>query len=441
MPRSEKLRRAGYAPTNSSVGRRGRHTRDRVVACAAKLFVAQGFHGTSIDAIAKAVGGSRATIYQYFESKEEIFAELARQCEPAVLEHGRQLGRLGPDVEGIRNLHKWLQEWAQLYDQYAMVFLEFPGIGTIEGLPQTDAGAVSDQYARLVADRLRQAGVSGIDPADAAAALLRIAHMVNLYRYRGMFGLQSKTTVSASLTIAMQLLLFPETPAEFIATVAPPGTVEPSDPAAADPVIPARLEEPDPTGVSPIRQDILAAASTLFVERGYYSVGMEDIAAAANVSRATLYRHFSNKVKILAELTGGAVIEARHLSDELYEVAEHDADFDGLHTWLARYVRFHRTYGGVIRAWYDGSLGGQLADAVGQGLAPFQLAASALLNRTQLPRGMDPTVAAAIFLAVLGRLTEMTVAQHRAESDYDTAGLMMLVLRRALLRSDSTTSA
>ncbi|EUA51329.1 transcriptional regulator, TetR family domain protein [Mycobacterium xenopi 3993] len=58
----------------------------------------------------------------------------------------------------MRNLHRWLRDWARLYDRYAMVFLEFPGVGTIEGLPQTDAGAVSDRYAQLVTERLRAAG-------------------------------------------------------------------------------------------------------------------------------------------------------------------------------------------------------------------------------------------------------------------------------------------
>jgi hypothetical protein len=46
---------------------------------------------------------------------------------------------------------------------------------------------------------------------------------------------------------------------------------------------------------------------------------------------------------------------------------------------------------------------------------------------------MHRAVATAIFLAVLGRMTELTVSQHRAESDYDTARLMLLVLQRALL--------
>jgi AcrR family transcriptional regulator len=441
MTSSAKLRRPGYAPANAALGRRGLHTRDRIVARAGQLFVAHGYHGTSIDAIAKAVGGSRATIYQYFESKDEIFVELCRQCEPAVLEHGRRLQGLGPDADGIRHLQQWLDEWAGLYDKYATVFLEFPGIGTIEGLPQTNAGVVSDQYTAMITGKLCEAGVRGIDPADAAAALLRISHMVNLYRFRGMFGLTSRANTSASLAIAMQLLLFPDTRAEVLATVTPATAGSPALQPADRVVDVAAAAEPDPLAVSPVRQDVLSAASVLFAERGYYSVAMEDIAAAASVSRATLYRHFSTKVKILAELTDWAVLEGRRLAAELFEVAEQDLDFDELHAWLGRYVRFHRTYGGVIRAWYDGSLSKQLSDAVSQGIAPFQQAATALLKPARLPRGIDPTVAAAIFLAVLGRMTELTVSQHRAESDYDTAELMLLVLKRALIRAAPATSA
>jgi AcrR family transcriptional regulator len=433
MGQSEKLRRPGYAPANNRLGRRGCHTRDRIVNSAAKLFVAKGFHGTSIEAIAKAVGGSRATVYQYFESKEAIFAELAGKCEPAVLEHGQRLGRLGPDIEGMRNLHRWLRDWARLYDRHAMVFLEFPGVGTIEGLPQTDAGAVSGQYAQLVTERLRAARVTGIDPDDATAALLRISHMVNLYRFRGMFGLRSEKTTSESLSIAMQLLLFPETPAHVIETVAAPGTVPPSEGTLRSSVMHTPPDEPELTGPSPIREDILAAGSLLFLERGYYSVAMEEIASAANVSRATLYRHFGNKAKILDELTGRAVVEGKHLAAELYQLANASSGFDQLHAWLARYVRFHRSYGGVIRAWYDGTLGERLAEMVSQGVAPFQLAATALLRHAELPPGMDLRVGVAIFIAVLGRMAERSMSHHRTETDYDTAGLMLLILQRSLL--------
>ncbi|MCW2652772.1 MAG: transcriptional regulator, TetR family [Mycobacterium sp.] len=262
---------------------------------------------------------------------------------------------------------------------------------------------------------------------------MRIAHMLNLYRYRGMFGLSSSAQTPASLAIAMQLMLFPETPAAVIAESVPAAMESNLSAPTADWIAVSTAAEPEPSNVSPVRQDVLSASSALFAERGYYSVAMEDIAAAACVSRATLYRHFSTKVKILVELTGWTVVEGEHIAADLHQLAEKDLDPHALHTWMGRYVRFHRSYGGVIRAWYDGTLAeARAADPVTQGMGAFHVAVSAYLNRVALPAGLDPAVAAAVFLAVLGRMTELSVARHREDSDYDAAGLMMLVLQRAL---------
>ena len=46
---------------------------------------------------------------------------------------------------------------------------------------------------------------------------------------------------------------------------------------------------------------------------------------------------------------------------------------------------------------------------------------------------MDASVAAAVFLSVLGRMTELSMSRRRNVSDYDAAALMLLVLQRALL--------
>ena len=50
------------------------------------------------------------------------------------------------------------------------------------------------------------------------------------------------------------------------------------------------------------RGDLLDTALRLFVERGYIGVRVEDIAKAAGISRATFYKHFSEREEILAEL-------------------------------------------------------------------------------------------------------------------------------------------
>jgi AcrR family transcriptional regulator len=47
------------------------------------------------------------------------------------------------------------------------------------------------------------------------------------------------------------------------------------------------------------RQDLLAAAATLFAEGGYAGVSIDDIGAAAGVSGPAVYRHFPSKQAVL----------------------------------------------------------------------------------------------------------------------------------------------
>lgn len=50
------------------------------------------------------------------------------------------------------------------------------------------------------------------------------------------------------------------------------------------------------------RERLRAAATELFCASGYFPVSVEDIAAAAGVSRMTFYRHFPDKAALAAEL-------------------------------------------------------------------------------------------------------------------------------------------
>jgi AcrR family transcriptional regulator len=427
----DKLRRPGYAPaTNAGVGRRGLHTRERILGCAAEVFLANGFHGASLEAIAKSAHASRATVYQYFAGKEEIFRELSALAERDVLEHAEHLSGLGPTVDGVDRLHWWLAEWADIYDAHAAVFAEFPGIGTATGLSVIDASMAANQFDQTVTDRLRRMRLRDLDADDAAAALGRIPHMVHLYRYRSMFPLPDRATVTWSLTVAMQLMLFPETPADVLQAGAPRITNGcPRTPPPALDSTPAAAMAIEASG-SPVPQDVLSVSSALFAERGYYDVGMEEIAAAAEVSRATLYRYFSTKDTILAELTRRAVVEIEEHAAALPAMAA-----DALTEWMLGYVRFHRTYRGVIRAWFDGTVSEQLSGAdVDHGIGSIHQAVAALLSTVDLPAGIDADVAGAVFVAVLGRMSEPTVPSAPV-SDERAAELMVKLLRRALLRS------
>lgn len=50
------------------------------------------------------------------------------------------------------------------------------------------------------------------------------------------------------------------------------------------------------------REQLLTAAANAFCDFGYFNVSVEDIAAAAGVSRMTFYRHFSGKADLALDL-------------------------------------------------------------------------------------------------------------------------------------------
>jgi AcrR family transcriptional regulator len=56
--------------------------RAAILDCAEDVFLEEGFQAASMSAIAAKLGGSKGTLYNYFESKDELFiACVARHCE------------------------------------------------------------------------------------------------------------------------------------------------------------------------------------------------------------------------------------------------------------------------------------------------------------------------------------------------------------------------
>ncbi|KLU09379.1 TetR/AcrR family transcriptional regulator [Kocuria sp. SM24M-10] len=89
-----------------------------------------------------------------------------------------------------------------------------------------------------------------------------------------------------------------------------------------------RRPSPQPTTVrgqakARRRQDLLAASATLFAERGFAGVSIDDIGAAAGVSGPAVYRHFASKQAVL----GAVLLEVSHdLLERGREVARHAPD-------------------------------------------------------------------------------------------------------------------
>ncbi|MGQ9475664.1 MAG: TetR family transcriptional regulator [Actinomycetota bacterium] len=59
-------------------GEKGDDRRKKIIANAARLFSAKGYHGTTVDDIVQATGIAKGTFYLYFESKEELLVEVIK---------------------------------------------------------------------------------------------------------------------------------------------------------------------------------------------------------------------------------------------------------------------------------------------------------------------------------------------------------------------------
>jgi TetR/AcrR family transcriptional repressor of mexJK operon len=71
------------------------------------------------------------------------------------------------------------------------------------------------------------------------------------------------------------------------------------------------------------RRAILDAATEAFLEQGYGGTSMDSIAAAAGVSKQTVYQHFGDKQRLFRELIQATVQAA---SDPVYDEARRLAD-------------------------------------------------------------------------------------------------------------------
>src|ERR1700710_2891363 len=64
------------------------------------------------------------------------------------------------------------------------------------------------------------------------------------------------------------------------------------------------------------RGQLLAAASEVFVDRGYHAAGMDEIADRAGVSKPVLYQHFSSKLELYL------AVLARHVDNLVSGVSQ-----------------------------------------------------------------------------------------------------------------------
>jgi AcrR family transcriptional regulator len=85
------------------------------------------------------------------------------------------------------------------------------------------------------------------------------------------------------------------------------------------------------------RQRLLDATAELVAERGFHSVGIVDIGAAAGVTGSAIYRHFRNKQQLLVALFDRVADELDDRARVALEVTDQSA---ALHALVCSHVEF-----------------------------------------------------------------------------------------------------
>lgn len=163
----------GANPWSSRRHRDHADKREAVVRAAARAFNERGFHNTSLDDIAAALGVSKPTIYYYVESKEHLLFECFLAGLEGIREGFRRAERSG--LPGRDRLAAVIRDYAQAVASefgWCMVRAEDHDLGPeLRTRIRTLKSEIDQGIRRLLAEGMRDGSIAPCDPKMTAFAL------------------------------------------------------------------------------------------------------------------------------------------------------------------------------------------------------------------------------------------------------------------------------
>jgi AcrR family transcriptional regulator len=148
---------------------RGERRRAQIVEVATLLLTERGYHETSMESIADAVGIRKASLYYYFESKDQLLVQIHRDMIDYVIDlHQVRIdgGGLTPS-ELLRGMITDLIQLLEIYPGRRRIFFEH-----FRELPvdmKQDVAAKRDLYGSMLVDVLEKGKAEGQFSFDDAA--------------------------------------------------------------------------------------------------------------------------------------------------------------------------------------------------------------------------------------------------------------------------------
>lgn len=259
------------------VRRRPKNRRAQIAAEAAAAFGAHGYHGVSMEDIARRLDISSAALYRHYRSKYALFREELFRLADLTIEAVTL-----PEDAANRTPQ---QRWDHVVD--AIITKTVANRSTTalvrwerRYLEDEDRRALDAKFAeavRLLGDRVRELrpDLSRDDVAVRSVAMFSVVSSIG--DHHASLPTRLLTPLLAAACLALREVDLPA------------------------PVRTAPRPEPD-TGSAPFMHEVLLTKSVdLFHERGYQNVSVEDIATAAELATASaVYRYYRSKSDLLA---------------------------------------------------------------------------------------------------------------------------------------------
>ncbi|SDX72231.1 DNA-binding transcriptional regulator, AcrR family [Amycolatopsis xylanica] len=255
--------------------RRPRDRKATLAAVAAELFRARGYHGVGINDIAAAGGVTGPALYRHFADKQAILAYVVLSgiddMESATAEtltdgSPEQISTLLTTLAG-----------------QAVERREVAALWRWEGkhLPREDQREIRRRSAAVLSAWTKALLIHRPELTPDDAELLCWAGL-------SVFGSVSVHHTTIAKKRFSQLLV--DLAHRVLHAMIPAQSVK------------STVIEPLTVGTPARREQLLAAATALFGERGFHAVSMEDIGAAAGITGPSVYRHFPSKASLMVAI-------------------------------------------------------------------------------------------------------------------------------------------
>jgi len=144
-----------------------------IFGAAAGLFAEKGYHQTTVDEIAQAIGVAKGTIYYHFKNKEELYLALLREGTGLFKKclAGAAAGPGGPAARVERLISEQLLFFERERDLVFLIMKEFCGEGERRRqLAEMLAGCLKVMEG-VIEEGVKSGGFKAVDAAAAARAL------------------------------------------------------------------------------------------------------------------------------------------------------------------------------------------------------------------------------------------------------------------------------